>query len=88
MDAWPMRWLFILVLIILPGSPILIYPLLWIFMPSEDWATRASAWGGQPAPGSTPNQPYDPYGGQPYSGQPYGGQQPADGQSNPGGGVQ
>ncbi len=39
-DAWPMRWLFLIVLIVLPGSPLLIYPLLWIFMPGEDWVAR------------------------------------------------
>lgn len=32
---WGMRWLFIIVLIVLPGSPLLIYPILWIFMPDE-----------------------------------------------------
>jgi len=40
MDAWPMRWLFIIVLVVLPGSPLLIYPLLWIFMPGQDWVAR------------------------------------------------
>lgn len=40
MDAWPMRWLFLIVLIVLPGSPLIIYPLLWIFMPGEDWVAR------------------------------------------------
>lgn len=40
MDAVPMRWLFVIVLIVLPGSPLLIYPLLWIFMPGEDWVAR------------------------------------------------
>jgi phage shock protein C len=40
MDAWPMRWLFLIVLVVLPGSPLLIYPLLWIFMPGEDWVAR------------------------------------------------
>ena len=35
-DPWPARLLFVLVLMILPGSQILIYPILWILMPSED----------------------------------------------------
>jgi phage shock protein PspC (stress-responsive transcriptional regulator) len=32
---WPARLLFVLVLMIIPGSQILIYPVLWILMPSE-----------------------------------------------------
>ena len=35
-DPWPARLLFILVLMLLPGSQILIYPVLWILMPSEE----------------------------------------------------
>jgi phage shock protein PspC (stress-responsive transcriptional regulator) len=34
-DPWPARLLFILVLMIIPGSQILIYPVLWILMPDE-----------------------------------------------------
>jgi len=34
-DPWPARLLFILVLMVLPGSQLLIYPILWILMPSE-----------------------------------------------------
>jgi phage shock protein C len=34
-DPWPARLLFVLVLMILPGSQILVYPILWILMPSE-----------------------------------------------------
>lgn len=33
---WPARLLFILILMIIPGSQILIYPILWILMPSEE----------------------------------------------------
>lgn len=32
---WPARLLFVLVLMLLPGSQILVYPLLWVLMPSE-----------------------------------------------------
>ena len=32
---WPARLLFVLLLMLLPGSQILIYPVLWILMPSE-----------------------------------------------------
>ena len=35
---WPARLLFVLLLIVIPGSSILIYPILWILMPSEQTA--------------------------------------------------
>jgi phage shock protein PspC (stress-responsive transcriptional regulator) len=34
-DPWPARLLFVLLLLIVPGSQILIYPVLWILMPKE-----------------------------------------------------
>jgi phage shock protein PspC (stress-responsive transcriptional regulator) len=34
-DPWPARLLFVLILMIIPGSQILIYPVLWILMPTE-----------------------------------------------------
>jgi phage shock protein C len=34
-DPWPARLLFTLILMVIPGSQILIYPVLWILMPSE-----------------------------------------------------
>jgi phage shock protein PspC (stress-responsive transcriptional regulator) len=34
-DPWPARLLFVLLLLLIPGSQILIYPILWILMPSE-----------------------------------------------------
>jgi phage shock protein PspC (stress-responsive transcriptional regulator) len=33
---WPARILFVLLLMVIPGSPILIYPILWILMPSNE----------------------------------------------------
>jgi phage shock protein PspC (stress-responsive transcriptional regulator) len=36
LDPWPARLLFVLVLLVIPGSPILIYLILWILMPSEE----------------------------------------------------
>ena len=36
---WPARILFVLLLMVIPGSQILIYPILWILMPSESVAT-------------------------------------------------
>ena len=32
-DPWPARLLFVLGLMLIPGSQLLIYPALWIFMP-------------------------------------------------------
>ncbi len=34
-DPWPARLLFVLLLFVIPGSQILIYPVLWILMPPE-----------------------------------------------------
>jgi phage shock protein C len=34
-DPWPARLLFVLILLVIPGSQILIYPILWILMPLE-----------------------------------------------------
>ena len=47
-DPWPARLLFVLVLLIVPGSQILVYPLLWILMPREGAVPAAPA--GPPAP--------------------------------------
>jgi phage shock protein PspC (stress-responsive transcriptional regulator) len=35
LEPWAARLLFVLVLFAIPGSQILIYPVLWILMPSE-----------------------------------------------------
>jgi phage shock protein C len=50
-DPWPARLLFTLILLLLPGSQILIYPILWILMPSEH---RAPATALPPAPPAPP----------------------------------
>ena len=35
-DPWPARLLFVLIILIVPGAPILLlYPVLWILMPDE-----------------------------------------------------
>ncbi|AEE44288.1 PspC domain-containing protein [Cellulomonas fimi] len=44
-SPWAARLLFVLVLMLLPGSQILVYPILWILMPSQALAP----------------QPYEPY---------------------------
>ena len=35
LDPWPARLLFVLALMVLPGVQFLVYPVLWILMPSE-----------------------------------------------------
>ena len=39
-DPWPARLLFVAVLMLIPGSQLLIYPILWVLMPSEHSAAR------------------------------------------------
>jgi phage shock protein PspC (stress-responsive transcriptional regulator) len=34
-DPWIARLLFVLILFVIPGSQILVYPLLWVLMPAE-----------------------------------------------------
>ena len=34
-DPWPARLIFILLLLVVPGCQLLVYPLLWILMPKE-----------------------------------------------------
>jgi phage shock protein PspC (stress-responsive transcriptional regulator) len=45
-DPWPARLLFVLLLLVIPGSQLLIYPILWLLMPAE--ATTGGAAVGQP----------------------------------------
>jgi phage shock protein C len=35
LDPWLARLIFVVLLMVIPGSQILIYPILWILMPSE-----------------------------------------------------
>lgn len=49
---WPARILFVLLLMLIPGSQILIYPILWILMPSE--ATEAATSYQGPGPTAAP----------------------------------
>lgn len=48
-DPWPARLLFVLVLMVVPGSQILIYPILWILMPSQSRAPYPYAYPGRTA---------------------------------------
>jgi phage shock protein C len=45
-DPWPARLLFVLVLMLIPGSQLLVYPILWILMPEEGAPAQP------PAPGT------------------------------------
>jgi phage shock protein PspC (stress-responsive transcriptional regulator) len=38
-SPWPARILFVVILMLVPGSQILVYPILWILMPSEQPTT-------------------------------------------------
>jgi phage shock protein C len=35
LDPWAARLLFVLILMLLPGSQFLVYPILWIMMPTD-----------------------------------------------------
>lgn len=48
LTPWVTRLLFIVTLFAIPGSQILIYPLLWFLMPSEDSLEAAAARGAFP----------------------------------------
>ena len=52
LDPWPARFLFVVLLLVIPGSQILIYPVLWILMPSEEVAPGPTAPTGAPASGT------------------------------------
>ena len=49
-SPWTARLLFVLLMLVIPGSPILIYPILWILMPTEQ-AVAGLAQPGEPIPG-------------------------------------
>jgi len=42
LEPWPARLLFVLALMLIPGSQLLVYPILWILMPEESTAPVAS----------------------------------------------
>ena len=47
-DPWPARLVLFVLMVVVPGSPLLIYPVLWILMPSE---VRAGGPYGPPSAG-------------------------------------
>lgn len=42
--AWTMRAIFAATLVLIPGSQVLIYPVLWVLMPSEGTVTVSSSY--------------------------------------------
>jgi len=50
---WPARLLFLLVLLVLPGSQLLVYPVLWVLLPLEQAPTASAAWRSAVEPTST-----------------------------------
>ena len=40
LDPWPARIVLTLLLLVVPGSQLLLYPLLWVLMPQEQPAPR------------------------------------------------
>ena len=55
-DPWPARLLFVLILLAIPGSQILIYPVLWILMPTETAPVQAD----YPTASTSPIPPTSP----------------------------
>ncbi len=51
LDPWPARLLLLLVLLLLPGSQLLVYPILWILMPSEAKAAELAGGATATTPG-------------------------------------
>ena len=39
LGPWPARWLVLLLMVVVPGSPLVIYPVLWILMPEEQYVS-------------------------------------------------
>lgn len=48
LDPWPARLLFVLLLLVVPGSQLLVYPVLWIVMPQAEVHPTAGSWGPTP----------------------------------------
>ena len=50
-NPWPARLLFIVLLLVLPGSQFIVYPVLWLLMPTEEPVSVT------PAPPAPPGPP-------------------------------
>ena len=52
---WPARLLFLLVLMLLPGSQLIVYPVLWVLLPLEHAPTAEMvSWGSDAGPAAVP----------------------------------
>ena len=49
-SPWPARLIFVVLLMLIPGSQLLIYPVLWLLMPSEDAMGELGGGDGQWSP--------------------------------------
>lgn len=43
LEPWPARLLFVVLLMIIPGSQLLVYPALWVLMPEEGQPAKPAA---------------------------------------------
>ena len=50
LSPWVARLVFLLILMVVPGSQLLVYPVLWILMPSESSPAVAAARASRPLP--------------------------------------
>ena len=48
LDPWPARLIMLVLMIVVPGSPLLIYPVLWILMPKEGASAHPPTYGTPP----------------------------------------
>jgi phage shock protein C len=48
LGPWPARLLFVVVLMVIPGSQLLVYPALWIMMPKDEWRQAGPEGGVRP----------------------------------------
>jgi phage shock protein C len=49
LEPWPARLLFLLLLMVIPGSQLIVYPILWILMPVEQDAPVVQTYAGTPS---------------------------------------
>jgi phage shock protein C len=49
LEPWPARFVFTLLLLLIPGCQFLVYPLLWVLMPSEQAPTAGPTMTAPPA---------------------------------------
>ncbi len=57
LGPWPARLLFLLVLMVLPGSQLLVYPVLWVLLPLEQAPTAGATWTSAIEPASAADSP-------------------------------